>query len=336
MAKDFTPVDPKTFDVDAAAERIKTSVGKASPSQRRSGAQWYQRANRDASRIGAGLDPGKPTGAGYDEPTAQGKREGVQRPGRTRLRGAELDAFHSRSQGARQQDVDRGAGAMAVTSPSYAGMNYERSLSASHAAQNIDSSDMLAINKASATLGVTRAAQGTAKKATNAAKKGLGSPEVASQAVAAHEASKTVSSDAATSARAQPHVHDTMLKHTSSVESIGQAHQILSGEKTPEQVLPMDVKTGAYYQNIRDPNHSMRATVDGRSHDIGAGTTVGWGVNRGLGAKGRYSVLEQAHQKAASDLGIKPHQAQAISWVQNKDETNPGGLGNTAPRRDAL
>lgn len=316
----FKPIDPKATSARAVANRVKSEVQEANPSERRSGGQWYDRSHRDAVRIGSHIDPGKPIEG------AQGYKEGVQRPGRQRLRGAELDAFHNMSKGERQQAADRGAGALAVVSPSHAGMTYEKSVPASHAAWDINSSDMRHVNQANATSAVVSKTQGAVAAAKNADKKGLGSPAVMAEVTAAHEHASAVANTAADTARAQPHVAGTMLKHVSSVASIGQAHELLGGEKTAEQVLPMEVKTGAYYQNIRDPKHSRRATIDGRSHDIGVGRTLGWGVNRGLGGKARYGKIEEGHQIAADEMGMMPHQAQAVSWVHNKHKVEDSGL----------
>jgi hypothetical protein len=114
-----------------------------------------------------------------------------------------------------------------------------------------------------------------------------------------------------------------------SSQDIVKAHQLAHGDKKPEEVLPMHLKTGSFFQNINKPMQSGPVTVDARSHDITTGTRNKWGTDLGLGAKGRYDYFQGAHQEAARNLGMRPHQVQAISWVADKRRAVEQGVGIT-------
>ncbi|ASY36971.1 hypothetical protein CAC01_30485 (plasmid) [Streptomyces sp. CLI2509] len=64
---------------------------------------------------------------------------------------------------------------------------------------------------------------------------------------------------------------------------------IMSGTH-PSEVLPMHLKTGAFFLCIADPDHPDSVVIDRHAHDIAAGEVYGQ-RDRGLGAIGRYNAL---------------------------------------------
>ena len=95
---------------------------------------------------------------------------------------------------------------------------------------------------------------------------------------------------------------------------VRQAREVLEGSVDPEQHLPMDRKTGNFFRNIVNPDDARSVTIDRHAHDITVGRVLG-SEDRGLQTPTRYNTFVQAHLNAAGHLGILPHQAQAIGWV---------------------
>lgn len=130
-------------------------------------------------------------------------------------------------------------------------------------------------------------------------------------------------------------------------DNIAKANEILKGRSAPGDQIDLGkgkVKVGTFFENGLDPWGARGATIDARSHDIAAGKRRGWeDVNpatgkkedtRRLGARGRYDMIEQAHQQAADNLGMQPHQAQAISWLA--DSRDSKGTNKRAASRKTL
>jgi hypothetical protein len=129
--------------------------------------------------------------------------------------------------------------------------------------------------------------------------------------------------------------------------NIAKANEILKGRSEPGDVIEHGakrVKIGTFYENGLDPWGARGATIDARSHDIAAGKRRGWedvdpatgkkADTRKLGSKGRYDMIEQAHQQAADSMGLQPHQAQAISWLA--DSRDSLGSNKRAKSRNKL
>lgn len=95
---------------------------------------------------------------------------------------------------------------------------------------------------------------------------------------------------------------------------VRQARDVLEGSVDPEHLLPMDRKTGNFFRNIVNPDDASSVTIDRHAHDITVGRVLG-SEDRGLQTPTRYNTFVQAHLNAAGHLGILPHQAQAIGWV---------------------
>ena len=141
---------------------------------------------------------------------------------------------------------------------------------------------------------------------------------------AAHELGKLSDSDVAkVSAGNREPLAGNNLRFASS-STVARAHEILTGKKA----VPHDVKTGNFYRNINNPRDPDSVTIDGRSHDIAIGQRQSWRTTRGLGSKGRYDVLADAHQRARDITGMQQaHQVQAVSWLADKRQAADAGQG---------
>lgn len=84
-------------------------------------------------------------------------------------------------------------------------------------------------------------------------------------------------------------------------------------------VLGNGQKTINFFLNIADPEASGAVTVDRHAHDVARGQV--WGSKqRGLTTVSRYSILADAYRAAAALRGIRPHEMQAVTWCQWRDE----------------
>lgn len=88
---------------------------------------------------------------------------------------------------------------------------------------------------------------------------------------------------------------------------------ILSGI-APEDVLPMQAKTGNFYRNIVDPTDASAVTVDRHAHDIAVGTVYG-SKDRGPSNPTRYATIRDAYVTASKRLGECPSVVQAVTWT---------------------
>lgn len=115
-------------------------------------------------------------------------------------------------------------------------------------------------------------------------------------------------------------------RHTG--DSTGKANKIMAGVD-PESVLPMAKKTGQFYRCILDPYDRVSVCIDRHAYDIAVGIPLGdW--NRGLDAKGRYTLLADCYREAARKLGELPSVVQATTWVTWRDSL--AGVGNRGSR----
>jgi hypothetical protein len=115
-------------------------------------------------------------------------------------------------------------------------------------------------------------------------------------------------------------------RHTS--DSTSKANRILAGID-PEDVLPMQRKTGQFYRCILDPSDPVAVCIDRHAHDVAVGIPYGdW--SRGLSAKGRYNLLAHCYWEAAQRLGELPSVVQATTWVAWRD--NLAGVGTRGSR----
>jgi hypothetical protein len=103
----------------------------------------------------------------------------------------------------------------------------------------------------------------------------------------------------------------TPARHTG--DCLTKAAKILAGVD-PQDVLPMDRKTGHFYRSILDPTDADAVCIDRHAHDIAVGEEYGI-KDRGLSSKGRYELLASSYREAARRLGELPSVVQAVTWV---------------------
>ena len=96
-------------------------------------------------------------------------------------------------------------------------------------------------------------------------------------------------------------------------DALSKAARILAGI-SPEEVLPMERKTGHFYRCILDPSDSLAVCVDRHAHDVAVGERYG-NRPRGLTAGSRYSLLSGVYREASKRLGELPQTVQAVTWV---------------------
>lgn len=100
-------------------------------------------------------------------------------------------------------------------------------------------------------------------------------------------------------------------------DALSKAAKILAGID-PEDVLPMDRKTGNFYRCILDPADPESVCVDRHAHDVAVGEPYG-AQDRGLSAKGRYALIAHCYREAAQRLGELPMAVQAVTWIVWRD-----------------
>lgn len=305
----FKPVDVNRLDSFTRGRHVQNiveSAGAANYHERQAGSRFYGLAHSDALKVGLGLDPGVMPYGKAAGPAGQRREGGVRRLP------PEVRDHLKANPGARDEAVRRGAGAIAALSPSSpAGMDWEHNARAAYEVQQLPDEAIGKFRAADEKLGDVSKAVGALRSAK---KTGQGLPE-ATKALGDARDAYTPAADAA-----RAHLAGTPALRRAGGKAIIKAHEILSGQTTPEEALPMDNKTGHFYENIRHPGNPGPATVDGRSHDIALGQHLPWDTNRGLSAKGRYSYFVDAHQQARDVLHMRTaNQVQATSWIHDKN-----------------
>lgn len=104
-------------------------------------------------------------------------------------------------------------------------------------------------------------------------------------------------------------------KHLS--RNVAKARAIVHGAD-PITVLGGN-KVRSFFDNIADPDRSNAVTVDRHAFDIALGT-IGDPIarSRTLERVGVYAFISEAYRVVAADLGLKPHQVQAATWVAHR------------------
>lgn len=118
----------------------------------------------------------------------------------------------------------------------------------------------------------------------------------------------------------------TARRHTK--DSCSKANKILAG-LDPEDVLPMERKTGQFYRCILDPEDAEAVCIDRHANDIAVGIPLGdW--SRGLSTTSRYNLIADCYREAARRLGQLPSTVQAVTWVAWRN--NLAGVGTRGSR----
>ena len=74
-------------------------------------------------------------------------------------------------------------------------------------------------------------------------------------------------------------------------------------------------KTRNFYLNILDPENPIPVTIDGHAFDIAVGMQTGNKVRATLQRKGRYEKFADVYRTVAGQVGFRPLELQAITWV---------------------
>jgi hypothetical protein len=302
-------------------QNIVDVVNSATSSERRAGARFYGRAHRDAMHVGQKLNPGMQQYAAESSPEEDGGmsastgRVGSVRRGHERMpRGMALD--HALNPAKYEEATARGSGAIAALSPSSpAGMDWEHNPTAAYEAWNLKTSDVAGLRHAVGMGNVASAARGVLKSARN--RGNLGVPEAKASSERADTEAKAASESARTNTFGTMGNRPGVALHHAGNLAIVRAHEILTGEKTPEEALPMGEKTGHFHRAIMgDPS---AATIDFRAHDITINNRMPADASRGLKG-GRYKYFSDTHHEAATALGMRSAAAvQATAWIHDKN-----------------
>jgi hypothetical protein len=86
----------------------------------------------------------------------------------------------------------------------------------------------------------------------------------------------------------------------------------------PENVLPMDLKTGNFYRCIVDPEDPEPIVIDRWAYRTATGDYETWN-HFGLSNKNRYASIALAYRLAARVVDDIPQRVQARCWVIEKD-----------------
>jgi hypothetical protein len=125
------------------------------------------------------------------------------------------------------------------------------------------------------------------------------------------------------------------------IGSLQRAGRIIAGED-PEDVMDPrgGPKTHNFMHNIHDPSDARFATIDGRAFDTMTNRVRPWETGRGISSAAlkrgtsRYEESRNVVIQAASNFGIHPSAAQAISWEHVKQGIErQGGTRTVGPNR---
>lgn len=99
---------------------------------------------------------------------------------------------------------------------------------------------------------------------------------------------------------------------------VSKAIRIYRGEDALD-VLGGD-KERAFYVNIVEPDNTWAVTIDRHAYDLAIGQYHNEKERSPLSRKGEYDRFAGAFRSAASSVGIRPSELQAITWVQWRKE----------------
>lgn len=117
-------------------------------------------------------------------------------------------------------------------------------------------------------------------------------------------------------------------------DALRKAARILAGAD-PQDVLPMERKTGHFFRCIASPEDPSAVVVDRHAHDAAVGETYG-SRERGLSAVRRYELLASCYREAARRLGELPSTVQAVTWVVQTDRIAGTSTRGPRPEQPAL
>ena len=295
------PVSPDTQQ--AMTGRALASYDAASPQTVKEGKGFYPSAHRAAVTVAKGEAPGIIPEGKASTPAI---KRGVYRP-----------------PGLSDEAVHGAAVKIAILSPATpAGMTWKMNPQAAHEVSQLSPEGVAAAHQ-------NRADVNAGQNARGALKTGGGTKE----AVATTKAASDVSSAALRDRLGAEGL--SSLTHASG-GSISRAVDMHTGAASAADWQESHkVKTGAFAENITDPAHSQRSTIDAHSADILEGQRRSFKFDRGLSAVGRYGPMEAANADAAKQRGVSPHQMQAVGWLadeQARSQAGSAASGSTGRR----
>jgi hypothetical protein len=83
-------------------------------------------------------------------------------------------------------------------------------------------------------------------------------------------------------------------------------------------------KERAFFECLFDPDHTQAVTVDGHAFSIWMGVRIY--VTRVRLSRRLYRIAEGDYQRAAKQVGLRPHQLQAITWLCHRRMHNSLGF----------
>lgn len=96
-------------------------------------------------------------------------------------------------------------------------------------------------------------------------------------------------------------------------DALAKVTKIIAGVD-PEELLPMNLKTGMFFRLINDPSDPDAIVIDRHAHDVAVGRRYG-SESRGLSNAQRYATLAHAYREAARRLDQLPSTVQATTWL---------------------
>lgn len=115
-------------------------------------------------------------------------------------------------------------------------------------------------------------------------------------------------------------------------DALRKVARIMAGER-PEDVLPMEMKTGCFYRLVADPDNPHTVCIDRHAFDIAVGEVYG-DRERGLSARGRYNLIADVYREAARLLGVQPATLQATTWIAHREKL--AGTGSRGELKDEM
>jgi len=108
------------------------------------------------------------------------------------------------------------------------------------------------------------------------------------------------------------------------------ATRIMGGEHYRD-VFPEGLKVRNFADLITNPENENIVVVDTHQADLAGGLKQPWKtVDRGLGSFGRYNTIADAVRTVGQRKGLRPADAQAISWVSWKANAPSRGVPSTS------
>lgn len=108
---------------------------------------------------------------------------------------------------------------------------------------------------------------------------------------------------------------------------IGKAVAVARGEDIDKTTSGVKVRN--FYTNLSNQSNASATTMDTWAARVAVGDKIGdKELANLLSTRGGYTVLAEQYKLAASDRGMAPHQVQAITWLQARNEAGAAHEGS--------